>query len=152
MTIFIINAVGWLILHMSIAAIATRLDARHFARDNCLYRVHPFEIRFYRRILRIRSWKHHLPDGALWVGGHLPKKDLRPSDPASMRQFVIETRRGEAAHWLMLACFPIFFLWNPPWACLVIMAYAVLANLPCILVQRYNREAAQRIGLHRDPP
>jgi glycosyl-4,4'-diaponeurosporenoate acyltransferase len=151
MTLVLINTLGWLILQLSIAAIATRLASRHFARDNRLYRTHPSEITFYRQRLKIRRWKHLLPDGTPWVGGRFPKKCLHARDQAYLRQFLIETRRGEAAHWLMLACFPLFFLWNPPWACFVTALYAVAANLPCILVQRYNRRVAQHILSRRSP-
>ena len=38
-----------------------------------------------------------------------------------------------------------FFLWNPCWADLVMVAYALAANLPCILAQRYNRSRFQRL-------
>jgi hypothetical protein len=50
----------------------------------------------------------------------------------------------------MLGCFPIFFLWNPPWACAVVEAYGVAANLPFIIVQRYNRAGLLRISSRPD--
>ena len=65
-------------------------------------------------------------------------------DSSYLAQFLLETRRAELAHWCMLCCLPLFFLWNPPWACLVMTAYALAANLPCILAQRYNRIAIDR--------
>lgn len=43
-----------------------------------------------------------------------------------------------------LAFVPLFFLWNPWWADLVIVAYAIAANVPCIVAQRYNRVRFQR--------
>jgi glycosyl-4,4'-diaponeurosporenoate acyltransferase len=150
LTLILVNTFGWLILQLSIAAVAVRMDPRWFARDNWLYRVRGGEVDFYRRWLRIRRWKNWLPDGAPWVGGSFRKKTLQRCDPACLNQLMIETRRGEAAHWLMLAGFPIFFLWNPPWACIVITLYATAANLPCIVVQRYNREVARRLQSHRD--
>jgi glycosyl-4,4'-diaponeurosporenoate acyltransferase len=39
----------------------------------------------------------------------------------------------------MFFCFPVFFTWNPPWACWVMVGYAIFANAPCIIAQRYNR-------------
>jgi glycosyl-4,4'-diaponeurosporenoate acyltransferase len=33
----------------------------------------------------------------------------------------------------------MFGLWNPPWAVAVMFIYATVANVPCLLVQRYNR-------------
>jgi glycosyl-4,4'-diaponeurosporenoate acyltransferase len=112
-------------------------------------RVRSGEVEFYRRWLRVRKWKAMLPDGAPWVGGTFSKRVLERRDSAYFRQFVLETRRGEAAHWLMLVCFPIFFLWNPHWTWWVMALYAIAANLPCIVVQRYNRHVAMGLLQHR---
>ena len=46
---------------------------------------------------------------------------------------------------LMLVCTAVFFLWNPWWGDLIIVAYALAANLPCILAQRYNRARFQKL-------
>jgi glycosyl-4,4'-diaponeurosporenoate acyltransferase len=98
----------------------------------------------YRDWLAIRKWKSLLPDGAPWFGGFAKKKLLEHNSTA-LAQFLIETRRAEIAHWCMLGCLPVFWVWNPPWARCVMTAYAIAANLPCILVQRYNRFALNRI-------
>jgi glycosyl-4,4'-diaponeurosporenoate acyltransferase len=150
LTLIAVNTLGWLVLQLSIAAAAVRMDSRSFADDNWFYRVRTGEIEFYKRWLHIRRWKNSLPDGAPWVGGSFRKKTLLGRDSAYLAQLLIETRRGEAAHWLMLVSFPIFFLWNPPWVWTVMALYAAAANLPCIIVQRYNREAAQRLQLRRN--
>ena len=51
----------------------------------------------------------------------------------------------------MLACLPLFFLWNPPWACAVMAFYAIAANMPCIAVQRYNRLVLARFRTRSNP-
>jgi glycosyl-4,4'-diaponeurosporenoate acyltransferase len=140
-----INTVGWLVLQLSIAAAATRMSSRYFANEGGVYRVREWEIGVYRRWLHIRRWKGMLPDGAPWVGGSFRKKRFERRDAEYLRQFALETRRGEAAHWLMLACFPIFFLWNPPKVWIVLALYAAGANLPCIAVQRYNRAVVMKL-------
>lgn len=150
MTLILVNTLGWLVLQLSIAAVAIRIGPSRFEDDNWLYRVRAFEIEFYKRWLHIRRWKHLLPDGASWVGGSFRKKFLQGCHPIYLRQLMTETRRGETAHWLMLVSFPVFFLWNPPWARIAMMSYAIAANLPCIIVQRYNREAVRRLRLHRN--
>jgi glycosyl-4,4'-diaponeurosporenoate acyltransferase len=75
----------------------------------------------------------------------MAKRTLTSTDQAYLATFMAETRRGEIAHWTMLAATPIFYLWNPLWASLVMTSYGVLANLPCILVQRANRTRLFRI-------
>jgi glycosyl-4,4'-diaponeurosporenoate acyltransferase len=147
-----INTAGWLAVQLGIAWAATHTAPRYFSADNWLYKVRAWEIGFYRRCLRIRRWKRLLPDGAPWVGGRFAKKTLKTHDPEYLRQWMTETRRAELAHWLMLACFPIFFLWNPRWAWIVMALYAAAANLPCIVVQRYNRAVLGRLRSRRRGP
>lgn len=98
----------------------------------------------YERLLAIKRWKDRLPDGASWFKGGFAKASLRRRDPQHLRDFRRETWRGELCHWAVLALIPVFFLWNPWWGDLVIAFYALAANLPCILVQRYNRQRLNR--------
>ena len=141
----LLNAGAWASLQMSIAWAITRVPARFFARDLGPLRVHPAEPRLYHRLLRIRRWKRLLPDGEAWVGGDFRKQRPAGRDPAYFRRFALETRRGECAHWIMLLCLPAFFPWNPHWAWGLNGAYALATNLPCIVVQRYNRAAFGRL-------
>ncbi len=140
------NFLGWPVIHLSIASTALRLPPVLFARDSWVTTPRHWERdgRFYRKWFAIRKWKDLLPDGAPWLGG-FAKKKLRARDPAYLMQFLIETRRAEVAHWCMLGCLPLFFPWNPTWARCLMTAYALVANLPCILVQRYNRLALNRV-------
>ena len=62
-----------------------------------------------------------------------------------LEQFLRETWRGELTHWLALLALPLFAIWNPGWAFGINVAYALAANLPCILVQRYNRGRFLRV-------
>jgi glycosyl-4,4'-diaponeurosporenoate acyltransferase len=140
------NLLGWPLIHIAIGYVALRLPPHLFARDSWLTAPRPWERegRLYRDWLAIRKWKFLLPDGAPWLGG-FGKKKIYARDSSYFGQFLLETRRAESAHWCMLCCLPVFFLWNPPWACLVMTAYALAANLPCIVAQRYNRIALDRL-------
>ncbi len=142
---WVANLLGWPAIHLSISTIFLRLPAEWFANDGWLTAPRHWESggRFYRERLAIRRWKALLPDGAPWLGG-FAKKELRSHQRVYLTQFLLETRRAELAHWCMLGCLPVFFLWNPPWACCVMTVYALAANLPCILAQRYNRLALSR--------
>jgi len=140
------NLLGWPMIHLTVASVALHLPAHLFAQDSWITAPRRWERegRLYRDWLGIRRWKSLLPDGAPWFGG-FAKKRINSHDASYLGQFVLETRRAELAHWCMLLCLPFFFLWNPPWACLVMTAYALAANLPCILAQRYNRIALCRV-------
>ena len=140
------NLLGWPILQLGIAFIAIRLPAELFADDTWLTEPRQWEYggRIYRQYLGVRRWKTKLPDGAPWVAGSSGKA-VRGRNPECLARFLRETRRAEWAHWSMLACLPIFFLWNPPWARGVMAIYALAANIPCIFAQRYNRLVLNRV-------
>jgi glycosyl-4,4'-diaponeurosporenoate acyltransferase len=105
--------------------------------------------RLYEGVFGIKGWKGWLPDAARWFGGGFAKGTLAANHPDYLRRFVRETWRGELCHWAALGFAPVFFLWNPWWADLVMFGYALLANLPCIVVQRYNRLRLQRLLARR---
>lgn len=140
------NILGWPLIHLAVAFVALRLPPHLFARDGWLTSPCRWELdgRLYRDWMAIRRWKALLPDGTPWIGG-FAKKKLGSRDPAYLAQFQLETRRAEWAHWCMVCCLPVFFPWNPPWARLVMTVYALAANLPCILAQRYNRIVLDRV-------
>jgi glycosyl-4,4'-diaponeurosporenoate acyltransferase len=104
---------------------------------------------WYERILRIKSWKDRLPDAAGWFSGGFAKAALAERNTDYLQRFVAETRRGEICHWMAIGFVPLFCLWNPGWAFWVNAAYALAANLPCILAQRYNRARLLRLLVKR---
>jgi glycosyl-4,4'-diaponeurosporenoate acyltransferase len=140
------NIMGWPVIHVGVSFVTLRLPQKLFAHDTWLTVPRRWERdgRLYREVFAIRAWKSMLPDGAPWLGG-FAKKRLHQRDPCYIARFLAETRRAELAHWCMVCCLPVFFLWNPPWACCVMTAYALAANLPCILAQRYNRIVLVRL-------
>jgi glycosyl-4,4'-diaponeurosporenoate acyltransferase len=105
---------------------AHRVSDARLSHDNRLFRVRRFEAggRFYERVMRIKQWKDLLPDaGALFQGG-VSKQDLVGRD-------------REHLAW--------FFLWNPWWLGLAMVGYGIVANVPCVAIQRYNRARLLRI-------
>lgn len=132
-----LNIAGWAAIQFGLAWLFWHLPARWFdSRRSQKITRGKF---FYERILRIKRWKDQLPDAARWFNSGFAKSALAGKSPDYFRRFVMETRRGEICHWLAIACAPLFLLWNSERAFLVNLGYALLANLPCILAQRYNR-------------
>lgn len=58
---------------------------------------------------------------------------------------MIETQRAELTHWFLIPPAFLFFLWNPAWAGWVMVIYALVVNLPFIMIQRYNRPRLERV-------
>ena len=138
-----LNVLGWPVLQIGLAWLFTRLPLSCFiARPVWSWEASG---RFYEDRMCIKSWKDLLPDGANWFRGGFAKASLASRDRDYLQRFNRETWRGELCHWTAIGLTPLFFLWNPWWADLVMVAYALAANLPCILVQRYNRARIHRL-------
>ena len=130
---------------------AHRIPRDHLEHDGRLLRLRGWERggRTYDRLLWIKAWKDRLPEaGALFRDGFSKRRARH--DRAYLHELQVATRRAERAHWAILALSPTFFLWIPAfgmpwWLAVVMVGYGVVANVPCILVQRYNRGRFARI-------
>jgi glycosyl-4,4'-diaponeurosporenoate acyltransferase len=145
--VIVLNVAGWPALQCCLAWAFTRMPATWFSPGEA--RAWEQDGRFYERVFVIKRWKERLPDAARWFGAGFAKGALAGTIPDYLERFVRETWRGELCHWFALGCAPVFFLWNPWWADLIMAAYAVAAHLPCILAQRYNRLRLRRLLARR---
>ncbi len=139
--IVVLNVVAIPAIHFGISWWFTKRDRDRFDPDSWLFRERPWEQggAVYQTLFRIRAWKRHLPDAAPWFDG-FAKARLDGRDPAYLRAFVAETCRGEAAHWAQIPAILSTLIWNPwPGAAGAMIAYALLSNLPCLLLQRFTR-------------
>lgn len=145
------NVVTWPLLHLMISWFFTKLPGTRFDPNSWLYREKRCERggSIYESFFRVKVWKGKLPDAAAWFAGGFPKRKILSRDVTYLNAFVRETCRGEGAHWVTVACCPLFFLWNPLWADVVMVVYALAANVPCIVVQRYNRLVLRRLIIGR---
>lgn len=130
----------WFLFQAGAAFLCFHLPDGAFAQDNWLYRARGWEQkgRVYERVFRIKKWKRLLPDGGALFGGYA-KKHLQDFSAQSLDTFLIESRRAELTHWLAILPFWVFGLFAPFAVVPIMLAYALAANLPCIIAQRYNR-------------
>jgi glycosyl-4,4'-diaponeurosporenoate acyltransferase len=137
----LLDVAVWAVIHLVVALLSIRMPLRMFTRDASLYRTRAWEDcgRVYQRVFRIRRWKHRLPDGGSWFKNGFAKKQLTGRDAAYFALFAAESRRAEWTHWLCIPPAMLFFLWNPVPVGFVMILYAFVVNLPCILAQRFNR-------------
>lgn len=138
-----LNIGGWPVIQFGLGWLFTRMPAKWFNPGPGF----AWEDGggFYERVFKIKSWKPRLPDAAPWFSGGFAKNSLARRDPAYLERFIRETWRGELCHWAAIGFLPAFFYWNPVWGDAIMAAYALGANLPCILAQRYNRLRLQRV-------
>lgn len=134
--IALLNGIGIPAAHLLIAWGSTRIPFALFRTSRG-----PLpgdSVRIYERLFLVRRWKDLLPDAAPWFGG-MPKARLQSADTTYLDTFAAETRRGEFSHWLQMLVISAFILWTPFPAALVIIGWAILSNLPCILSLRHTR-------------
>jgi len=143
-----IDVIAWLIIHMGVSYIMSRQPLSSFNSDSWLYRKRVWEKngRFYERLFRLKSWKRKLPDGAAIFKNGFKKKRLKGTEKEYLNAFIQETCRAELTHWIVFLFGPLFLIWNLWWVGIVMIVYATIANIPCVITQRYNRIRLQRIA------
>lgn len=136
-----LNVVLWPIFHMTISLLTVRIPDAFFKRDGLVLPVHPTSRgqRFYETFLLIRTWKKWIPDGASIFKFGFRKKNMVGNDQTYIEKFILETRRAEFSHIVQILPMVVFFVFNTAFVALIMVAYALIFNIPLILLQRYNR-------------
>lgn len=104
--------------------------------------------KFYEKIFKIKKWKDKIPQFVIKNG--FSKKNIQNFNLEYLKKFIAETYRAEIDH--LICCFsvPVLFLINNlkniKLSC-IISGLIIIGNLPCMLIQRYNRFRIRRICL-----
>ena len=134
------SALGWLLWSLLVGGLANRLPADWLAgRGDGGPWLGWESLPLYERRLAIRRWKPWLPDAGHALPGGVRKAGLVRRDPAPLRLLLRETRRAELVHWALWPFWIVTALWLPPAGVWINLVFASAFNLPCVLVQRYNR-------------
>ena len=144
----LIDIAAWFVIHMGVSYIMARQPLASFSPNSWLYRKRKWERngRLYEKLFRLKSWKKKLPDGAAIFKNGFEKKHLKETNQDYLDSFIRETCRAELTHWIVFLFGPLFLIWNLWWVGIVMILYAALANIPCIITQRYNRIRLRRIA------
>ena len=143
----VINIAVWLVIHLGVGMSTPRMRPDLFNPQSWIYRQRNWERggKIYKSLLKTKKWKRLLPDGVAAFRGGFKKKYLENADAAYLERCILETCRAEFTHWVILLSAFIFFVWNDWWIGLIMVAYGLAANMPCIIAQRYNRMRLQRL-------
>ena len=96
-------------------------------------------LRRFERCLLIRRWKPWIPDAGHVLPGGIHKASLMGRDRAGLERLLAETRRAELVHCALWPAWLVTALWLPPQGVVLNLVFATFFNLPCLLLQRYNR-------------
>jgi len=98
------------------------------------------EGKLYEKVFLVKYWKDIVPEAGELIKIHpFDKKKLKSKEKSYIERFIIETCRAELVHILIFLSTPFAFLFNPPIGDYLMAAYGILANIPFIIIQRYNR-------------
>lgn len=142
-------SVTWFLIHLAASVISNRIDEKHLAFNNMLFKTRTWEEegKLYNRFFGVKKWKKYLPEIFLFRRGTLENtlygKRPGPDSIKLLEKYLLESCRAELSHWLAITPFWIFAFFAPLPVIPYMLLYALVANLPCIIVQRYNRP---RIG------
>lgn len=140
-------ALYWFIVQMIIAQLGTHISYKFLEKDNKYFRSWNFEQegQLWQQLVKVQNWKNHLPDGQNLNPNISSKATFDLSKNMNdIQQFILETRRAEIVH--MMSIFPIIAFYKSSKSVKIInFAYVVIANVPCVIVQRYNRPKLIRI-------
>ena len=146
-----LDFIMWFFIHVGVSLSIARSRWPLFNPESWLYRERSWEKngKMYDVIFRIKRWKRFLPDGAVIFWNGFRKKNLYSSDTRYIQSFIMETCQAELTHWIIFAFSIIFFLWNLWWVGMIMIAYAFVVNIPCVITQRYNRIRLRRVISNR---
>jgi len=141
-----LDFIMWLVIHLGVSVSVAKIKPDAFDPESWLYRGRSWERegKIYKAFLGVKKWKRVLPDGAAVFKSGFRKKHLRNQDAVYIHRFIIETCRAELAHWVIFVFSFVFFIWNDWWVGMIMVAYALIVNMPCVIAQRYNRARLKR--------
>lgn len=101
--------------------------------------------KFYEVVFKIKLWKDKIPQYVSKNG--FSKKNLKSLNINYLKDFISETYRAEANHILCCMVIPTLFFLSKTNVALILSCLTFLGNIPCIMIQRYNRFRIRRIIL-----
>lgn len=145
-----INSIVWFFLHTANSIWVMSISDDFFVHNrklDFLFKTYQWEKdgRFWQDYFYVKNWKEFMPDGASIFRVGYRKKRLPKKVKNELPKFILETKRAELTHWTLLIPAPFFFIWNSSLAGWINFFYALLVNVPFIIIQRYNRPRLERL-------
>lgn len=145
--LFTINAILWFCAHMYVSKLFLYISDQHYKDGALKLKSFNYEERgtIYQKLFKVKLWKDKVPEGSQFFTNTYNKRELKDNSPETIDAFLVEVNRAEITHWGILFTLPIVLLLNPRWTYKVHTIYALAANLPFIVIQRYNRPRFEAI-------
>ncbi|MDO4504515.1 MAG: hypothetical protein Q4B84_05215 [Clostridia bacterium] len=137
-----INFILMVLWQFLVLIVCQRLSERTFDYRKNIYKLKKFENngKFYVKYLKIKKWKDKLPQYVSKNGFSKRNINLKNvCDKKYFEKFLIETCRAEWNHLVCCMYAVISMLINKFPFSMIFSIIPVMANLPFLVIQRYNR-------------
>ncbi len=140
--VILINFILMIFWHLLVLTVCRILPNSFFDSSHFMYKARDWERsgQFYVKRLKIKKWKDRLPQYV--AKGGFSKRNLKlfeETDKKYIERFIMETCRGEWNHFVCSCYFVISFLINTWLYAIIFSLIPIVANLPFLIIQRYNR-------------
>ena len=144
--LIVVNAAAWAAIQIGVGYFAAKISDERFDPKGAFLKEQHWEQggEIYEKLFRVRRWKSWLPSGGK-IFGIFSINSFRSADHVYAHKWLVESCRAEFTHWLAMLPALLFFLWNPFSAWMINIIYAICANIPCIISQRYNRPRVMQL-------
>ena len=137
-----INFCLMVLCQLIILVFCQRLNEKFFDYRRNFYKARKFENngKFYVKYLKIKKWKDKLPQYVAKNG--FSKRNINLNQVYNkeyFERFLLETCRAEWNHFMCCMYFVISFLINKFPFSIIFSIIPLVANLPILIIQRYNR-------------
>lgn len=145
--LILLNTIMWGSIHFLVSYIFLRLNNRAYFSGPLRLKTYTFERNgnIWNKLFHVHKWKNKVPEGGQIFTGSYNKSELRDKNPAALKSFIAEINRAEITHWTIIFSLPLIFIFNPRWTYIIHGSYALLSNMPFIIIQRYNRPRFERL-------
>lgn len=140
------HSIFWSVAQLTIAQAGTRIPQSFFIKHAHWFNTFAWEKRgkIWQQWFKVHRWKSLIPEGHRLNQNIYDKSQLHQLNQLQIERLIIEMRRAEFIHWISMI--PVlFFIKSSNFLKIINIFYAVLANLPIIIAQRYNRPRLQRV-------
>lgn len=143
--IMFINTVLILLWHILCFILCVTCNPSVYASSKKIFKPRKWEKngKWYEDKLRIKKWKDHLPQH---IGkGGFSKQHFTSLSLEYIDTFIKETCRAEWDHTMSCIYIIITFVISPIPVAIIFSVITILANVPFLIIQRYNRFRLLRI-------
>ncbi|MFW6249279.1 MAG: glycosyl-4,4'-diaponeurosporenoate acyltransferase, partial [Bacteroidota bacterium] len=145
--ILVLSVILWFTFQHAAEYICHRIPDKWLSPNGFLFKERKWEKggAFYSKVFKVKKWKKYLPDGAAARKKGYRKKKLTDFSTENLDLFLVESCRAELMHLLAIIPFWVFGLFAPVEIIIYMLIYALAVNLPCIIVQRFNRPRIMKL-------